>query len=140
MLCFLESFMPFKMKPFIFWSGIYNVGLALTLLFPPVYLALGLNIPAPLWGWLLAGFLGFTSAALILSSRDLRNRAALVYWESLLRYIAALLLIPAGLFGDLGLIAVPLGLADLSIGLVYMIGLPRELGVNHRDLFFDRLG
>ena len=131
--------MPFKMKPFIFWSGIYNVGLALTLLFPPIYRALGLNIPAPLWGWLLAGFLGFTSAALILSSRDLRNRAALVYWESLLRYIAALLLIPAGLFGDLGLIAVPLGLVDLSIGLVYMIGLPKELGVSHRDLFYDRL-
>ncbi len=34
------------------------------------------------------------------------------------QYAAALLLISAGLFGDLGLIAVPLGLADLAIGLV----------------------
>ena len=131
--------MPFSMRQFVFWSGVYNAGLALFLLFPPLYRTLGLNIPAPLWGWLLAGFLGFTSAVLILASRDLRRRASLVYWESLLRYIAALLLVPAGLFGDLGLIAVPLGLGDLAIGLVYMFGLPKELGLSHRFLFCDRL-
>ncbi|HUL14327.1 MAG TPA: hypothetical protein VLU73_19420 [Methylococcaceae bacterium] len=131
--------MPFKMTPFVFWSGVYNAGLALFLLFPPLYRALGLNIPAPLWGWLIAGFLGFTSVVLILASRDLRRRASLVYWESLLRYIAALLLIPAGLFGDLGLIAVPLGFGDLAIGLVYMFGLPRELAVSHHVLLCDRL-
>jgi hypothetical protein len=39
----------------------------------------------------------------------------------------------------LGLIAVPLGLGDLAIGLVYMIGLPKELGLSHRDLFCDQL-
>lgn len=132
--------MPVSMRQFVFWSGVYNAGLAVFLLFPPLYRALGLNIPAPLWGWLLAGFLGYTSAVLILASRDLRRRASLVYWESLLRYIAALLLIPAGLFVDLGLIAVPLGLGDLIIGLVYMYGLPRELVVSHRDLLCDRLG
>lgn len=132
--------MPVSMRQFVFWSGVYNAGLAVFLLFPPLYRALGLNIPAPLWGWLLAGFLGYTSAVLILASRDLRRRASLVYWESLLRYLAALLLIPAGLFGDLGLIAVPLGLVDLIIGLVYMYGLPRELVVSHRDLLCDRLG
>jgi hypothetical protein len=129
--------MLFSMRQFVFWSGAYNGGLALFLLFPPFYRALGLNIPAPLWGWLLAGFLGFTSAVLILASRDLRRRASLVYWESILRYIAALLLIPAGLFGDLGLIAVPLGLGDLTIGLIYMFGLPKELSVSHQSLLYD---
>lgn len=76
---------------------------------------------------------------MILSSRDLRRRAAFVYWESLLRYIAALVLIPVGLFGNLGLIAVPLGLCDLAIGLVYMFGLPKELGVSHRALLSDSI-
>jgi hypothetical protein len=126
------------MARFVFWTGIYNSALALALAFPPLYRALGLNIPAPLWGWLVGGFLGYTSAALILSSRDLRRRASFVYWEALLRYLAALLLIPAGLFGDLGLIAVPLGLGDLAIGLVYMFGLPRDLGMSHRALLLDR--
>jgi hypothetical protein len=63
-----------------------------------------------------------------------------VYWESLLRYAAALLLIPAGLFGDIGLIAVPMGLGDLAIGLVYMFGLPKELGLSHSALLCDRCG
>jgi len=132
--------MPFKMKSFVFWSDVYNAGLALMLTCPPFYRGLGLNVPAPLWGWLVAGFLAYTSVVLILASRDLRHRAAFVYWESILRYIAALLLIPAGLFGDLGLIAVPLGLVDLVIGLVYLFGLPKELGVSHADLLLDRLG
>jgi len=131
--------MPFSMRQFVLWSGVYNAGLALFLLFPPLYRGLGLNIPAPLWGWLLAGFLGFTSAVLILSSRDLRRRASLVYWESLLRYVAALLLIPAGLFGDIGLVAVPLGLGDLAIGLVYMFGLSKEFGISHSRLLCDRI-
>jgi len=37
------------------------------------------------------------------------------------------------------LIAVPLGLGDLAIGLVYMLGLPKELGVSHGALLCDRL-
>ena len=64
---------------------------------------------------------------------------SLSYWEALLRYIAALLLIPAGLFSDLGLIGVPLGLGDLSIGLIDMIGLPNELGVSHSALLWDHI-
>ena len=130
--------MPFKMTPFIFWTGVFNAGLALTLTFPSIYRWLGLNVPTPLWGWLVAGFLAYTSVALILASRNLRPRASFVYWESILHYIAALLLIPAGLFGDLGLIAVPLGLGDLAIGLTYMFGLPKELGLSHSALLCDR--
>jgi len=130
--------MPFPMCSFIYWSGVYNAGLAFLLLFPPLYRALGLNICAPIWGWLIAGFLAFTSAVLILASRELSQRASLVYWEALLRYIAAILLIPAGIFSDIGLIAVPMGLGDLAIGLIYMIGLPKELGLSHSALLYDR--
>ena len=132
--------MPFTMKNFVFWSGVYNGVLAVFLLFPPLYRGVGMNICDPVWGWLIAGFLGFTSAVLILSSHDLHRRATFIYWEALLRYISALVLVPAGLFGDVGLITVPLGLGDLAIGLVYMFGLPKELGVSHADLLRDRLG
>lgn len=130
--------MPFTMKKFVFWSGVYNAGLAAFLLFPTLYAGVGMNICDPVWGWLIAGFLGFTSAVLILASQDLRHRAAFVYWESLLRYIAALVLVPAGLFGDVGLIVIPLGLGDLAIGLVYMFGLPKELQLSHSALLLDR--
>jgi hypothetical protein len=127
------------MSPFVFWSGVYNAGLALFLLFPPLYRSLGLYICAPVWGWMIAGFLAYTSVILIYSSRDLSRRAPLVYWESLLRYVAAILVIPAGLFGDIGPIAALLGLGDLAIGVVYMFGLTKELGVSHQGLLFDRL-
>ncbi len=126
------------MMRFVFWAGVYNAGLALILTCPFVYRALGLNIPTPFWGWLVAGFLAYTGAVLILSARDLQRRASLVYWELFLRYFAALLLIPAGLFGDLGVIAAPLGLVDLAIGLTFMFGLPKELKISHRSLFLDR--
>ena len=109
---------PFKMSQFVFWSGVYNAGLSSVLLFPALHYLVGLNIPVVL-AWLFAGFLAFTSAVLILSSRDLPSRAVFVYWESRLRYVAALVLIPTGLLSDIGLMDTPLGLADLAIGLVY---------------------
>jgi len=126
------------MSQFVFWSGVYNAGLAGILLCPPVYRALGLNICSPVWGWLIAGFLAFTSAVLILSARDLPARASFVYWEAPLRYVAALVLIPAGLLGDIGVLAALLGLGDLLIGLVYTFGLSKEFGRSHADLAFDR--
>ena len=128
-----------RMTAFVFWTGIYNAGLALLLSFPPAYRPLGLHICDPLWGWLIASFLAFTSVVLILAARDLARRASFVYWESFLRYAAALLTIPAGLFGDTGLLAAGMGLGDLGIGLVYMFGLPPVFSVSHSDLLFDRL-
>ena len=64
-----------RMTAFVFWSGVYNAGLALLLLFPSAYRSLGLNICDPLWGWLIASFLAFTSVVLILAARDLGRRA-----------------------------------------------------------------
>ena len=130
--------MPFKMSFFVFWSGAYNAGLAFLLVFPSLYRALGLNICAPALGWVIANFLAYTSVVLIFASRDLARRGSLVYWEGLSRYVAAIVLIPAGLFGDLGPIAALLGLCDLVIGLVYAFGLTKELGVSHSALLFDR--
>jgi hypothetical protein len=132
--------MSFAMNRFVFWSSVYNAGLAIFLLFPPLYRGISLNICSPVWGWLIAGFLAYTSVVLVYASRDLSRRAALVYWESLLRYVAALVLIPIGLFGDIGPIAAIMGLGNLAIGLVYMFGLTKELGVPHSALLFDRLG
>lgn len=132
--------MPFKMSAFVFWSGVYNAGLALFLCFPALYRAIGVNLCSPVWGWLIAGFLAYTSVVLMYASRDLAPRAGLVYWESLLRYVAAIVLIPAGLFGDVGFPATLLGLGDLVIGLVYAFGLVKEFGRSHQELLFDRGG
>jgi hypothetical protein len=54
------------------------------------------------------------------------------------RRVAALILIPAGPFGDPGLIASLLGSVDLAIGVVYAFGPAKEPGVSHRGLLLDR--
>jgi hypothetical protein len=76
-------------------SGFWNLALASTLLYPPLYRTLGLNLTQPVWGWLIAGFLLYTSATLILGSRDLRIFGGIILWEGLLRFLGAAILIPA---------------------------------------------
>jgi hypothetical protein len=124
---------------FVFYTGIYNSLLAAFLLCPPAYHALGLNIGQRIWGWVLAAFLAYTAVTLIICSRNLWARAAIVYHEALLRFVAAALLIPFGIFGDIGLIAAAMGLVDAAIGYFYMQGLTKTLNVTHKKLFLDRL-
>lgn len=126
------------LRTFVLFTGYYNVFLSLFLLYPPLYRALGLNISQSIWGWLLATFLAFTAAILILSARDIKGRASIIYWEAILRFAAALLLIPAGLFGEAGLIAAVLGAGDAFIGYVYAFGLVRTLQVTHGQLLLDK--
>ena len=81
----------------IIYSGYWNIGIAALLLFPPLYHALGMNLSQPMWGWLIAGFLLYTAATLIIGGRDIQRYGSIVIYEALLRFIAAVLVIPAGL-------------------------------------------
>ena len=69
----------------VFWSGIWNVGLGLILVTPPAREFLGLQVPNPFWPSIVAAFLWYTAATLILSSRDIQVLASVIYWEALLR-------------------------------------------------------
>ena len=128
-----------KIQKFVFYTGIYNSVLAVFLLCPPVYQFLGLNIEQQVWGWVLAAFLAFTAGTLILCSHNIQARAAIVYHEALLRFAAAGLLIPFGIFGDIGLIAAIMGLIDGVIGYFYIQGLTKTLNVTQKQLFLDRV-
>ena len=57
---------------------------------------LGLQIPNPFWPSIVAAFLWYTAATLILSSRDIQVFASIVYWEALLRFAAVGLLVAYG--------------------------------------------
>ena len=126
------------MKKVVFASGIWNVLLGLLLVSPAFYTCLCIRIPHPFWGWMLTAFLWYTGAVLILASRDLKRRAALVYWESFLRYGAAALFLSIG-YGVVGWSAWVLGATDLAWGMIYMFGLPRALGATHKQLFLDAM-
>jgi hypothetical protein len=121
-------------------SGFWNLALAGSLIYPPLYRSLGLNLTQPVWGWLIAGMLLYTSATLILGSRDLKTFGGIVLWEGLLRFFAAALLIPAGCFFGYGAITALLGLADLVWGLVFFVVVPRWTGLGVGKLLVGRRG
>jgi hypothetical protein len=82
-------------------------------------------------------FLSFTSAALIISSRDLTRRASIVFWEGYLRFAAGILLVTLGM-KIIGNIAIALSMIDILWGIIYQVGLCRALKKSYSDLLLDR--
>ena len=124
----------------VFWSGIWNVGLGLILITPPIREFLGLQVPNPFWPCIVAAFLWYTAATLILSARDVQTFASVIYWEALLRFAAVALLIAYG-FTYVGVVPTVLfAVTDFAWGLVYLTGLQRVTGRSQASLLFDRRG
>ena len=122
----------------VFWSGIWNICLGITLIVPPINQYLGMQIPNPFWPWVAAAFLWYTSAVLILSSRHVNLFASFIYWEALLRFLAVLILIAYG-FTYLGVLAtVIFAITDFAWGICYVVGLPRVTGRTHGSILLDR--
>jgi hypothetical protein len=121
----------------VFWSGIWNVGLGLILITPPIREFLGLQVPNPFWPCIVAVFLWYTAATLILSSRNVQMFASVIYWEALLRFAAVGLLIADG-FAYVGVVpSVLFAVTDFVWALVYLFGLRRVTGRSHPSLLFD---
>lgn len=113
---------------FAYWAGVYNLALAAGMAVPAVTRSLGINIADRVLGQLIAGFLLYTAITQIVGSRDLRTNGWVIFWEGILRWIAAALLIPYGFFGHLGGMAGVLGSGDFLIGTVFLFFLPRAIG------------
>jgi hypothetical protein len=126
------------MKKFVFWTGLYNILLGLGFLFPPLVGFLRVPVPeSGIWVQLPATIVIYLGIMLILCSRSLKARASIVCWEGILRIVAFLLLAGYGFFGGLGISMALVGIVDLIIGLIYLIGLPRSLGVRGGQLLLD---
>ncbi len=122
------------LSKFVYWGGVYNLGLAAGMAVPAIHLSLGINIADIVLGQLIAGFLLFTAVIQMFGARDLPTYGWAIFWEGILRWIAAALLIPYGFFGHLGTMAGVLGLGDFLIGLVYLFVLPGVIGKRPTEL------
>ena len=80
----------------------------------------------------------FLGVMLVFSARNLRTRGALVAWEGVLRLFGCAIMIYFGAFGGAGANAVAGGLFDGMVGLAYLVGLPKHLGVPLADILLDR--
>ena len=124
----------------VFWSGIWNIGLGLSLVIPPITEFLGVQIPNSFWPCIVAAFLWYTSAVLILSSRDVQTFASIIYWEALLRFAAVAILIAYG-FKYIGILPTILfAVTDFAWGVIYVLGLQRAIGRSHVSLLLNRPG
>jgi hypothetical protein len=129
--------MTIQFPSFVKYTGFYNMAIAVITALSAAGPIAGIRFCYPAWALLLAGFLCFTAAVLMFVSRDVKLFAPLIFWEMLLRFAAFAVLVPYGLFGDIGGMASVLGLGDLLIGLGYLYGL-RTLGASFVDLLLGR--
>jgi hypothetical protein len=125
-------------KSFILWTGLLScisgVILQLSLFSAHLFPAGAPGVLVHAFG-LVAVFLGLM---LILCSRDLKNRGVLVAWEGVLRVVGGSVIAGFGFLGGSGFLLGLAGLGDVAIGLVYLVWLPRHLGVSAFDLLLDR--
>jgi hypothetical protein len=121
----------------VFWSGIWNAGLGLVLITPPIREFLGLQVPNPFWPSIVDAFLWYTAATLILSARDVQTFASVIYWEALLRFAAVGLIVAYG-FTYVGAVpSVLFAVTDFVWGVAYLVGLQRVTGRSHASLLLD---
>lgn len=127
------------MKIFVFLTGILNIILGILFTMPGVLRLAGVQPPDNLF-WLMfpAIFLFFLGFMLLFSSRDLENRATIVFWDGLSRVTAFLGVSWFGLFAGMGLDLVFAASADLAIAIIYFVGLPRLLGRSFTSILLDR--
>jgi hypothetical protein len=112
----------------------------LTLVTPLAAQLLGVHIPDPFWPLIVAGFLWYASAILIVSSRDVRRFASIIYWEALLRFFAVTALLAYG-FTYIGALPTALfAITDFAWGAICIVGLRRVTGRSHKSLLLDRRG
>jgi len=127
------------MKKFVFLTGILNLILGILFTMPCIIKQAGIQPPEnPFWLMFPAIFLFFLGIILMYSSRDLENRATIVFWDGLSRVVAFLGVSWFGLFAGMGFFIVLAASADLVIAIVYFIGLPRVLGRSFTSILWDQ--
>ncbi len=75
---------------------------------------------------------------IITCGRDVGKYGSVVVHEAFLRFIAAVLLIPAALLYGYGWLALVGGITDALWGIAYLTIVPRQTGRSLADLVFDR--
>lgn len=127
------------MKKFVYWAGVYYVAAGIFLFFPGLMRLLGIqNLPMSVaWNELTGIMVIFFGVALVLCSRDLKNRGSIVYWMGFSCLLGFLHLGWFGFFGGMGFMLGVFGLIDLLIGLGFIMGLPKALQTTHGKLFMD---
>ena len=124
------------MQKIVLISGLWNLILGLGSLGSGL-LKSDINSTDRYFSCMVGVLLLFTSAVLIVASRDLQKYGTFVLWEGLLRFAAAGILLTIGL-SAIGNNALFLGMTDTVWGIIYSIGLPYVLKKTFKQILFDQ--
>ena len=127
-----------KLSKFLVITALYNAVLGLLLLSDTIKDLLGVDLVYP-GNQMIAGFLWFTTAALLISSTDIKGYASIIYYEAYLRFFAAGVLLVAVISYDFGIILGVVAIGDILIGLYYMLCLKKETGYGHHQLLLNQI-
>ncbi|MFY0642427.1 MAG: hypothetical protein JXR16_15335 [Bermanella sp.] len=127
-----------KFSRFLVLTALYNGVLGGLLLSNTVRDFLGVDIIYP-GNQMIAGFLWFTMAVLLISSTDIKRYASIIYYESYLRFFAAAVLLVAFIVYDFGMILGLVAVGDIMIGFYYIISVKKETGYDHYQLLMNRI-
>ena len=125
---------PTTLQKFVKFAGLYNLALSLGLLIPGLAGLMALNVTDQALAAVIGALLVYTAVIQYFASSDVKKYAWIIFWEGLLRWSAALILVYYGLLGHLGLMAAVLGVVDFAIGCVYIFVLPRALSLSRSEL------
>ena len=126
------------MKNFVIFAGILGLLAGFGTFFPAVAQQI---MPSEQPGMLLfifaltAMFLGLI---LLFSSRDLKRRGIFVIWVGIFKIIAFVIMAYYGIYGNGGIKLVMGGSLDLIFGIIFLIALPKHLGISLFSLALDR--
>ena len=123
------------MQKIVLISGLWNLILGLGSLSSGIFKSE--NSSDTYFNSMVGVLLLFTSAVLIVASRDLQKYGTFVLWEGVLRFAAAGILLTIGL-SVIGNNAVFLGMTDTVWGIIYSIGLPYVLKKTFKQILFDQ--
>ena len=122
---------------FLWVTAIYNALLGFLLISSNVRDLLGVELLYP-GNQMIAGFLWFTTIVLLISSSNVRRYASIIYYEALLRFFAAGVLLIAVLIYDFGFVMGMVAIGDVLIGMYYIVMLMKETPYDHLDLLTCR--
>jgi hypothetical protein len=126
------------MKNFIIFAGALGILAGFGTLFPAFAQQI---MPSEQPGMLLIIFgltAMFLGLILLISSRDLKRRGIFVIWVGIFKIIAFVIMAYYGVYGNGGIKLVMGGSLDLIFGIIFLVALPKHLGVSLINLALDR--
>jgi hypothetical protein len=125
-------------RALIFWTGIVNLVVGAAVQSPALAVLVLPSEQPGMMVQLFGAIVMFLGVMLVICTRDLKRRGSLVIWDGVLRIGLGVLMVGYGLLGGKGDAIALTGVLDFTVGLIYLVGLPRYLQMSVYDLLLDR--